>query len=918
MKLFDVLKEDALRSFAGNRNINVYVGPDSKDQELIKSIQRALAKHTLAKGQRIDGEWWPSFDKAWTGGENGVFDTNLGNAIRVWQESINIQIADMPPKSGIKPLTINGVINQEDAKMLLAPLNNLGFLDNRELQNAINNFEKVRRAFDEQRFRNGDVSKVTDFATFLQNIGREGWAAVLTPIANQRFSGDFAGTTAELIKDWVQDSIGQIMNKSRNVDILFDNLRAIMRPLSPNTKVPSKIGGSVNLIPDFERLRVLQTTYLGPNVAREDLTKPKLLYIHFASIAQFQFERGSQTIQDRLAKKEEEDAKSEQNDTANIDQITARQLAEKINQAFENRYFAIFTSARVESNEISIEEAMMEMANAKDYDLVANEFNKLTNTNLSLRMLDELPEDLYDRIFVGHLIRIKRINPRLLHSAIVFGDADSVTVTAPNSDKEFQIMSIMTRERPDFEPEVFDVILEDALLKKAIEESGGQAPDLFRAPTPDERIEATNAFIEVMNQTYPEMVRFYAHLPPFDEYAPLGPLRLKGIIEEGTVYQSAGTDPTVFYERAIAKDRIWLVGDGKDNDGDGEIDGGNANIYFDPRYKDEGLNARDFEIPEGEEEIELDQDDKNIIRDLASEKPDLIKAAIDEIFNQNNPRKYYIDTIYPGFRQETRQFIEFELGGKGDDAWTHKFFSEDETGSNEYMAKLLTKMAQTLGKGQLDVIAFVAPKGVADEFKRALEREVFFGMFNNVDEDHLRKLVRSLVSREDFDLVDKYYDGDLQKLIEEKDWWRSDEDTLELLQKIGINPKEQSATENREKFVSQAQEISNVFDSLAGLRSNDEIEARNELVQQVDVLAFLQEFEKFVDSVPLDDEYGNKSTVMGVLRELQPYLYIYDISGNMEERTLALYGDMPNFEESRELYMQIHEKITKQKSGNQE
>ena len=98
MKLFDVLKEDALRSFAGNRNINVYVGPDSKDQELIKSIQRALAKHTLAKGQRIDGEWWPSFDKAWTGGENGVFDTNLGNAIRVWQESINIQIADMPPK----------------------------------------------------------------------------------------------------------------------------------------------------------------------------------------------------------------------------------------------------------------------------------------------------------------------------------------------------------------------------------------------------------------------------------------------------------------------------------------------------------------------------------------------------------------------------------------------------------------------------------------------------------------------------------------------------------------------------------------------------------------------------------------------------------------------------------------------------
>lgn len=38
MKLFDVLKENALQAFAGNRNINVYVGPDSNDEQLIKKF----------------------------------------------------------------------------------------------------------------------------------------------------------------------------------------------------------------------------------------------------------------------------------------------------------------------------------------------------------------------------------------------------------------------------------------------------------------------------------------------------------------------------------------------------------------------------------------------------------------------------------------------------------------------------------------------------------------------------------------------------------------------------------------------------------------------------------------------------------------------------------------------------------------
>ena len=43
-----VKKMYKLRAFASNTNINVNVGPDSTDEELIKEIQKALQLHSLA------------------------------------------------------------------------------------------------------------------------------------------------------------------------------------------------------------------------------------------------------------------------------------------------------------------------------------------------------------------------------------------------------------------------------------------------------------------------------------------------------------------------------------------------------------------------------------------------------------------------------------------------------------------------------------------------------------------------------------------------------------------------------------------------------------------------------------------------------------------------------------------------------
>ena len=77
------------------------------------------------------------------------------------------------------------------------------------------------------------------------------------------------------------------------------------------------------------------------------------------------------------------------------------------------------------------------------------------------------------------------------------------------------------------------------MLREAITKSGGTIPSLIVQPTEEDRIKAVDIFVNRLEATYPELTSFYAHLPPFSEYSPIGLMRLKGIIEEAIVYTSA-------------------------------------------------------------------------------------------------------------------------------------------------------------------------------------------------------------------------------------------------------------------------------------------------------------------------------------------------------------------------------------------
>ena len=901
MKLFDVLKENALRAFASNRNINVYIGPDTTDKDLIKEVQKALSKHSLAIGKRPQGKYWDNSKKAWTGGTTGIYDNNLKMSVAEWQKSVNNQIKDMAPEDRIRLLTINGVINREDAKILTAPLDRRGFLINTKLANAVKNYEAVRRAFTDRRISIKDVDKIDSFQEFIAGIGREGWWAILHPIVREKWKDKFfkpGNTTSKEIINFLEDGTAKIL-MARNKDILFNTLRELIRPLSPMLKAKTMSGKQITLIPDTTRLIELTTAYNTPNPNKiTDLNTPKSLFIHFAGIAMHEFDLGVKSAEKAKQDKEKEEQKSLQNDTANIDQLTARDLAKKLVVAFENDYWAIFTSKRVSVDDDSVEDVLQKLANAKDYDEVAKQYLNLTDNHLSIDMVKELSkDDLYNRLFISHMKRIRRINPNLLHKSIQFDQNNTPIAVTDKNGAQYEVTNEMVDGRPVINPEVKDVILEDYLLREAITASGGTVPDLFIQPTEEQRIDAVNTFVEVMERTYPEMARFYGHLPPFDEYSPIGPLRLKGIINEAVVYISAGADPVSFIEQSIKEDRIWLVGDGSDNDGDGEPDGGNANIYFDPRYAEEGASADPERFnPVGEEEIELSKDDLEIIQKLASGKDDLIESGIEELFQMSNARKHYIDVIYPGYKKQQQSYIEETLGIDGKNNWVEAYFSDGDTPNMPMFSLLLRRFAGTGGDPN-DVIAFVAPAGVAKVFDKVLNDNF------NLNEDKLLLLVKSIQGPDDFAEVDKYYEGNLREHIRDKNWTLFGDPIFdELIKKIGIDREKQEAVENFEEVQDRVQKKLGLIKKYAiGIEQGmegieDQLEETKEAIG--DLEEFMDEFIEFTkDYVKTKD--NNKDYKLDAIETL-----IYSMSVFFDEKRDYLMA-LEGYEKASDKYQKL-------------
>jgi len=245
-------------------------------------------------------------------------------------------------------------------------------------------------------------------------------------------------------------------------------------------------------------------------------------------------------------------------------------------------------------------------------------------------------------------------------------------------------------------------------------------------------------FIDAINRTYPEMVAFYVRAEPFDEASvDLGGARLRGILDDAA---RLGGDPDtikLFITDEIAKDREFLIV-GKDGSGPA------MNIYFDPKYRDEGLADRDFTVLNADEEVELNVTETQIKSALMSTDPAVVEEAVTELLQDQKGRETYM-RIYRESAATKDYLDEMATFGDGEDDIL-KLLNGTTTNNTP-----ISNIAREFG------VAVAAPMVCAKLFREAITKGLIAGTDEKTIEQLLGQMQAIGDSRENYELIDERY-----------------------------------------------------------------------------------------------------------------------------------------------------------------
>lgn len=875
MKLKELIFEDAINNFLNAGVGNNYIGPDSGESEAISQIQQLLSRHSLAIGDRPATGWWNNSQKAWTGPINGEWTPQLTDAVTQWQQSINNQV-------GRNVLLTNGIIERRDIEylrdtpILQNPPEAAGFLRLRAPADFRDRLRRSNRRRNSNAFSgrlaNPNPTELVNMRDVVEAIGRDGWIGVITPIIQEKFRG--VEVTQQMMERVTRE-------RERLLQNIFSNLNQTGYPNNwlnrfryqvldgvPLGITSPTIGGEeVRIYPPAE-----VTNLNGPNLFLA-------LFDHFAGIATYQLEHGAEIEIEREQERAEDTAARRQNDVVNLndDELTA--LANALHSAFNNELIAgLLPGGRRFSNDLEqIEFVLSRLRNARDWDALEEQYNNSFDEDLSQRLVDELSDDEYDRIVRVRLGSIRRINPRAMHRAINFADNESITVNVDNT--EYTILQNYIGSRPEITPEVQDVILEDTILRTAIQETDGQVPDLFRDFSRSEMRQATETFISVIQNTYPEMVPFYTHQTPFDQAPDVGYPRMRAIIENIALALSQGSEPedlNQFVMEEILNDRIWLVGENEDDEGA-------ANIHFDRQYEDEGLGGRQWtETPEN---VELEDDDIDIIERLASGEEDIIVNAIRDLMEKSNPQNYYTNTIYPGYNQRIGTYIDLDENAIGENTVENIVNGQGPDDS------AIGMLSREFG------IVYAAPIKIIGLIQKTFE----FGFTTGgTDEETLQNILNFIDSPEKYRYVNRYYKS--RHGIDLSDALRLEDDILDGLdltqfeERTGIRLSQDEQGSLRETI----EEIGDFFENTEDARRNGEMETFENLFEEFDLVDKLIQIRNIAENTSGGSERRRMVALsLRVLRQTPLY--------ENDEDILAVYRSVDSFNDAKELYDEMAE-----------
>jgi len=764
MKLNDLIfeQEGSLRSFMTN-----IVGasadrlgpqnPGAVNGSTVIELKKQLQRHQLQIANQ------PPNPKqiAWTGPMDGEWTQALSDAIIQWKKSINLQdknarldvsTPELSPRA-LKYLVSTKLYTDGSVKGLIYKSAG-GTAEPKDYKK----FMWSGRTFDIGHKITTPTKSIKNTKDFLLAIGESGWIAILDDFIKTKdinfFKGDAkvmtqANTLVELMKEVeaMQMRHPVIWLKAWEDNVLKRGSLQLKAKLASGNEMPysprqasgySEFGsvaqGAQQL---YDYFKVLATGILEK----------------YAAAAQTDQEIDPETGEEKplVMKEAAQDA-------------WVRKMQEALYQGFYE--YVPFIG---DNDDKSVMDLMRQIRSAEEYDILTAKYNEKFGRDLNEDLVNELDDQSYQNFVVRNLSRLHRIRPGLLHTAIPFGDQDHVKVVVDGTT--YKVMA----ERVVGDVEVYrgnklvkNVILEDTILKAAIEQNNGTIPDVTLKPK-EEFLEAAATVVTSAVQVEAAfMVPYYTGQTPFDKMTDptLGIKRLKGLQEEAArMLQQQMDENAVFNwvkEESIA-DGTWLIG--------------TKSVHWDAQWKNVN-NNRLGKLDGILDEKPVSDEQRDLVNRL--HKEDTRESAMAEILAETNIASFY-DEIYRAFDNEhTKHFDEFVLNGKTDEIVAFVL------NATSFTDRALNSIVEKIG------LPKAAPAMMAKTFKESLKRG-WWGLTNN-DEELAFGLVDQIKEPEDYALVNEWYkkQGASSSLIDDLDGSEWDligegKAVERLKKKLGIN-----------------------------------------------------------------------------------------------------------------------------------
>jgi len=765
MKLTDLIFENtgSLSAYMGaiRGNTGDRLGPQNPgnpDGSTVKEIQTQLKRHQL----QIANQPPNANQIAWVGPVDGKWTPALSDAIVQWKKSINLQdknarldvsnaelspralnylvkvkLYDKPPVKGLIYKSAGGSAEPKDYKK----------------------FVWSGRTLDVGHQINTPTKSIKTTKDFLLAIGESGWIVILDDFIKQKgvnFYRDKDRANAEALVELMKEvEAGQMHHPVRWLQIWEDNvlkreglkMKATLASGNEMHYSPRQAGGYVEFGSVeqgsqqlYEYFKTLATGILRKYKAELDANKPKV------------------------------DPETGKEQVPIMDNNKQMVWVRKMQEALYQGWYEYIPFVN-DNDDKSVRELMSQVGSPEEYDILTAKYNETFGTDLNEDLVKELDEEAYTSYVERPLRLINRIRPIALHSSIPFGDekesisvqVDNINYTVDKELKNGSEVQVFLRRKL-----IRNVILQDQILKAAIEKFNGTIPDIIVKPRDEFLQPAAEAVIAAVQSEAAFMVPYYVGSTPFDKLTDptMGIKRIKGLQEQAARMLQNGMQQDAVFEFVKAEsieDGKWLIS--------------TKTVHWDAQWKNVNNNVVG-KLDGFLDEIEPSAEQSSLSQRL--HKEDTRQEAMQEIIAEPNVETFY-EEIYRIFKNEHgTHFDEFVLNKK-----TNEIIDYVEDAS-DFTDDALNSIVSEIG------LAKAAPAMLAKTFEQSLTRG-WWGLFDN-DEELAFALVLQIQEPEDYALVNEWYkkNGNTSSLIDDLDGseWAviGEGKAVDLLKKkLGIN-----------------------------------------------------------------------------------------------------------------------------------